>query len=139
MQVTEGLLAGMSTPQDLATFAGVSKTAITDLLRDSVAMAWVSKQVYGLMEHRLGLVDAALFNLAVAGNLTAIRTVYDRLGKLQHTQEVNHHHNYSGGIDLTALTLEDLRKLVTDKNRTVDAEFKVIETPHAIQGPSETT
>jgi hypothetical protein len=129
MQIAEALLAGMSSPQDLATFAGVPRTAVTDLLRDSLAMAWISKQVHAHMEHRLGLVDAALFNLAVAGNLTAIRTVYDRLGKLQHIREVNHHHNYSGGIDLTALTLEDLRKLAADKARVIDVPYKIIEEP----------
>ena len=129
ISVGEALLAGRLSLDDIVAYSGENRAVVQQTLATPVAMAWISRQIYGHFIHRAALVDAALIQRALSGDVSAIRLFYERSGKLVDTKHVQH--TVQGGLNLTALTLEDLAKLVEDKQRTLPelSSQKVIDAP----------
>lgn len=140
IDIGEALLAGQLTVEEIARCSGHTPLAVRQVLTNPTAMAWISRQIHNLFKHRAGVVDAALYQRAVAGDVNAIKLFYYRMGQLTNEQTV--HHTYSGGVRLDHLGDEDLRRLIKDKNATLPAEFRVLDvTPEpgaSIQGPGGT-
>lgn len=124
IDVGEALLAGQLSVEMIANFSGHTPLVVRHVMVNPVAMAWISRQIHQLFRHRAGIVDAALYQRAVAGDVNAIKLFYFRMGQLADEKTV--HHTYSGGVRLDTLNDEDLRKLIKDKNATLPAEFTVI-------------
>lgn len=113
-------------------YTGLSTDQVREVLGTPVVMAWVSRQIYSHISHRLGLVDSALFARALRGEIGAIKLLYERLGRL--SKDISVKHEYSGSVNIKALTEADLFRLVQDKMRIIDVEST--ETPrNAISGP----
>lgn len=124
VDVGEALLAGQLTIEEVANFAGHTPLAVRRTLTNPVAMAWVSRQIHNLFRHRAGVVDAALYQCAVRGDVNAIKLFYQRMGQLMDEKTVRH--VYSGGVRLDTLSEDELRLMIKDKNAAL-AEFRVIE------------
>jgi len=125
IQVGEAILSGATSPAEMAAAAGVSEGRIRGVLSDPVGMAWVSQQIYELYRHRTGIVDAALYARASAGDIAAIKLFYERMGQLNQDKTV--HHVVSGGIDISGLEIEDLRRIVADDAHLIPAEYRLLE------------
>ena len=108
----EALVGGHLTLTELANACGVPPTTIREALASPVRMAYLSGVVQAHFQHRLAMVDAALFQRAMAGDIRAIQLFLERHGKLSKHIQVNHH--YSGGVDLKTVSDEELRKLISD-------------------------
>lgn len=125
IQVGEAILGGATSPSEIAAAATVSEPRIRSVLSDPVAMAWVSQQIYELFRHRAGIIDAALYVRAAAGDIAAIKLFYERMGQLNQDKTV--HHVVSGGIDISGLEIEDLRRIVADDAHLIPAEYRLLE------------
>jgi hypothetical protein len=123
--VAEALLAGHLTTEKIAESLGRPQTEVAALISSPVAMAWISRAMYQVLNHRLALVDAAMFTRAVSGDVSAAKLVYERVRALDNAKRVDVH--YSGGVNFSAMTTEDLERILHDKERTIPTEFKVLE------------
>lgn len=123
--VAEALLNGETGPKAIGFYCGVSAERVKRVLSNPVATAWISRTLKSLFTHRIGMVDSALFQRSMTGDPGACKLMYERLGQLSQDQTIRH--VYSGGVNVTALSTEDLRRLVAEKGRLLDASFRVIE------------
>jgi len=124
--VGEGFLAGHASVQGIATYAGIDQARVKAVLNDALAMQWISRRTEALFKSRAAVVDTALYLRAAAGDIRAIELFYKRMKLLEEAAkkvEVQ----YSGSVNLTALSDDDLRRLLHEKVRTLPAEFKVLE------------
>jgi hypothetical protein len=127
--VAEALLNGETGPKAIGFYCGVSAERVKRVLHDPVAMAWLSRTLKSLFTHRIGMIDSALFQRSMTGDPGACKLMYERLGALSQDQTIRH--VYSGGVNVSALSLDDLKNLVKDKGKLLDASFKVIEREEA--------
>ncbi|MEE8522147.1 MAG: hypothetical protein V3S83_12370 [Gemmatimonadota bacterium] len=105
LRIAESLLGGKYFQKDIASDLEVSKTAVREVFADPVRCAWISQQITVIARHRMGMVDAALMNKALAGDVRAMQLYFKR-----HDQLVDrHHHTISkSGIDLAQYTDDEL-------------------------------
>lgn len=114
--ICEALLAGATTPTQLAQYTGLPLPTLRTLLSSPQTMSWVSSKIRDLLALSVGVVDAALFQQASAGNIAATRLFFERHRYLQASPHT------TVNIDLRKLPTEDLVALVADrKNRVADA------------------
>lgn len=135
MAVGLALLGGARLIDELVTATKLTREEVDAVLCSPVRMAWISSQVYTHFQQRAAMVDTALYSRAVAGDVGAIRLFYERMGKMTTDRKVAV--TVSGGINVSALSDGDLRKLIADGNaqlpapapppvlesRVIDAEF----------------
>jgi hypothetical protein len=114
LAIAEGLVAGHISVQAISDHSGKDYDGIRRTLQDPVSAAWISKQVSRQVQHRLGLVDAALFRAAVSGHIAAIKLFYERFDKLAPTR-TEQHNTYNFG----SLATPDLQRLVAARLRSV--------------------
>lgn len=129
-EIGEGLLAGQCSIESLVTWTGQPREVIKAILANPVACAWISKAIYAHFQHRACMVDAALYRRAIAGDVQAIKLFYDRMKLAGAVTNIKHTHS----IDLTALSDDDLKRLIKDGNPAglkpshspvIDAEYSV--------------
>lgn len=135
-RVGEAIASGLTNPRAIQTAAGLGPEAVQGVLNDPVAMIWISQRIEALFKYRAGLVDAALFMRAIAGDTTAIKLFYERM-KIMDAGSKTLNVHYSGGVDVRSLPTDELRKIVMDKARMLPAEFRVLESkPEETDGGS---
>lgn len=122
--IAEALLAGALSPARVAEVTGRAEAEVRAVITDPVAMAYISRAMYAVIGHRLALVDAAMYTRAVSGDVQAAKLVYERVRAL--TSDKNINVKFSGGVNISALSDEDLRRILLDKERTLEAEYKVL-------------
>lgn len=132
--VAEALLNGETGPKAIGFYCGVSAERVKRVLHNPVAMAWISRTLKSLFTHRIGMVDSALFQRSMTGDPGACKLMYERLGALSQDQTIRH--VYSGGVNVSALSLDDLKSLVKDKGKLLDASFKVLGVPKSREDES---
>lgn len=120
----EAIATGLVNLQALVTATGLPRDTVVGLMNDPVVMLWISQRIESLFRYRAGLVDAALFMRAVAGDVTAIKLFFERHKILTDQKTLNVH--YSGGVDVRGLPTDELRKIVADKARMLPAEFRLL-------------
>jgi hypothetical protein len=130
-KVGEAIASGLTHPRAIQTAAGLGPEAVQNVLNDPVAMIWISQRIEALFRYRAGLVDAALFMRAVAGDTTAIKLFYERM-KIMDAGSKTLNVHYSGGVDVRSLPTDDLKKIVADRARMLPAEFRVLESKPAV-------
>lgn len=123
--VAEALLNGETSVKMIAFSAGVSPERVKRVMHDPVSMAWISRTLKSLITHRIGMLDSALFQRSLTGDPSACKLMYERIGALSQDHTVQH--VYSGGVNISALSTEDLRKLVYDKSRILSVESRIID------------
>lgn len=119
IQIAEAMLAGSVMFQDIAEEVGCAPSTISKLLSDPVVCAWISRRVHENIGHRLGLVDAAMFNSALHGNVPAAKLMYERYDKT----------GSGGRITVNAPGAQinfDPSKLTDEE---LDAELNIIDVP----------
>lgn len=119
LSVAEALLDGQLTPSAIQAATDLTLAEVKSVFGDPVAMAWISRQIDQLCQHRLGLVDAAMFARAVAGDVTAAKLVYERVGKIRKLGAVNVFSHGNTQINLSGLSNDDLKKLIAEDERTL--------------------
>lgn len=127
LKVGEAFLAGHSALGPICTYSGLKEDEVKAVLNDCCAMQWISRRTEALFRSRVAVIDCALYLRAAAGDMRAMELFYRRMRLLEEaTKKVEI--NYSGGVNLTALSDADLSRLVQEKARTLPAEFKVLDT-----------
>lgn len=127
LAIAEALTLGATTPQEIQQLAGVQVSHVREALLDPIAAAWISAQVAAQIQHRTGLVDAALFSRALTGDTAAMRLFFERFKQHTSRTEVVH----SKGMDYARLSDEDLDRILAERSLTIEA--KVIPTQEAPQ------
>lgn len=112
MAVGLALLRGARTLGELEEDTSLDRFHVEAILLDPVRMAWISTQVYSHLQQRAAMVDSSLYSRALAGDMAAVRLFYERMNLFTTGQKVSV--QVSGGIDVRALSDEDLRRMVTD-------------------------
>jgi DNA invertase Pin-like site-specific DNA recombinase len=132
VQVAEAFLAGYVTYRGIAKMLDCPECAVKRVLKDPVMCAWVSRTVHRNIQHRLGLVDAAVLQRAMCGDTRAADLLYKRYGQMANVN-VNLNANVAGA-DLSKMGDADLLAMVNaaqkedERTRTIDVEV-VKETP----------
>lgn len=118
----EAMLAGEMTFKGIAEHltgayeTAISARAVGELFRDPVVCAWISEQINGAISSRLGMIDAAMLNRALTGNVNAAKLLYERYGKLQ-KRAISL--NVDLPFDPSQLSAEQLRKLADQSERNL--------------------
>ena len=118
--IAEAMMAGGHSFQAIAEIIpGTSATTVSAAMRDAVRCAWISHAVHQMAIQRIGLIDAAMLQRAVAGDTKAAQLMYKRLDLMTDKKMVAHVHGHVSDFDPTRLSDEDL-------DRVLEAEFKEI-------------
>lgn len=126
LKVGEAFLAGHSALGPICTYSGLTEDEVKAVLNDCCAMQWISRRTEALFKSRVAVIDCALYLRAAAGDLRAMELFYKRMRLLEEaTKRVEV--SYSGGINLTAVSDDELARIVADKTKLLPAEFKLIE------------
>lgn len=86
--VAEAMLSGCVTFKAMAKHLSeaydqkIGPDTISKCLRDPTTCAWVSRQVHQAIGLRLGLVDMAMLERAIAGNVAAAKLLYQRYDEI---------------------------------------------------------
>lgn len=137
LKIAEAMLSGLVLFQEIAAEVGVSPPTVSTRLKDPVACAWISRAVHQSIQHRLGLVDAAMMQRAVTGNVQAARLLYDRFHQMVHRSEaVVHNVNH---FDPSQLSDKELQQLVDAQAAKTarEVEFNADEAPKEARAPKE--
>lgn len=87
---------------------------LSEQLQDPVVAAWISRQINAHVSARLGVVSAAMYAQACAGNVAAAELCFKRFGQLINRSQVVVHK----GIDYSKLTDRDLDAVLAEKLKT---------------------
>jgi DNA-binding transcriptional regulator LsrR (DeoR family) len=113
VQIAESMLSGQLTQEAIAKQIGVQPATVGRAMRNPIFCGWVSTTIHRNVRHRIGMVDAALTNRALGGDVRAMELFYKRFGKLVQRAEVIH----SQGYDYAKMTDADLEAMAkTDLN-----------------------
>lgn len=123
IKIGEAVCAGLTNVRAIATALHMDEKSIIPVLNDPITMAWLSQRIEALFRCRAGLVDAALYMRAIAGDIGAIKLFYER-HKMMGDKTLNVH--YSGGVDVRGIPTDELARIVADKARVLPAEFRVL-------------
>jgi hypothetical protein len=118
LDICDAYLSGCRTHDEIATHTGKSRTTITNTMRDPVVCAWISRNLHAAVQQRLGLIDAAMFSTAVAGNVPAAKLCFERYGQIVDRKIVQHVHTDTG-IPFDEMPTEDLEQIVRSRGGTV--------------------
>jgi hypothetical protein len=121
--IGEAILAGGQTVDTICKLSGLKIDRVKAVMTNPVAMAWISKQIYHLFQHRASIIDAALYMRAAGGDVQAMKLFYERMHQLG-PREQNINVNYSGGVNIQALQDDELERIVNEKRRLLPAEFR---------------
>lgn len=114
LDICDAYLQGCRTHAEIAEHSNHARTSISTLLRDPVACAWIARNLHACVQQRLGLIDAALFSTAVAGNVPAAKLCFERYGQLVDRKVVKHIHSETG-IPFDELSNEDLEAIAKSR------------------------
>jgi hypothetical protein len=78
--IAEAMLAGCLTFQEIAEAIGKSPPWVSERLRDPLLCAWASRMVHQLISHKIGMIDSAMFQRALGGDVRAADLLYKRYG-----------------------------------------------------------
>jgi hypothetical protein len=115
LRIAEAMLAGAITYKAIGEILEESPPAIARYMRDPLVCAWISRTVHGHVQHRLGMVDAAMLNRAMAGSTSAAKLLYERYGQMvQRSVNIN----IGGkGVDFSKFEDADLDAFIKDANK----------------------
>ncbi len=116
IQVAEAMLAGCITFQSIAEQLEMSSVTVGNHMKDPLRCAWISRAIHGNVQHRLGMVDAAMLNRAMAGDVRAADLLYKRYGEMIN-RSVNV--NIGAGMDFAQFDDKDLDAFVKDAQKNV--------------------
>lgn len=119
LTVAESLLDGQLNMTAIVAASDLTEAQVREVFRNPVAMAWISRQIDQLCQHRLGLVDASMFTRAINGDVTAAKLVYERAGKLQKAGQVNVIAHGNTQINLGGLSNDELKRLIDEEERAL--------------------
>lgn len=125
LEIAEAMLAGCILQQDIADHCRVHPSTVSKRLRDPVLCAWLSETVHRQIQHRLGLVDAAIFNRACGGDVRAADLLYKRFDQMTH-RSVHVHLNTSIDFDPTTLSDDELDAHLRAYGSAKDVEFREV-------------
>lgn len=124
--ICEAMLSGALTFQEIAESIGRSPPTVSNHLKDPVLCAWISRAVHQQIHTRLGMLDAAMFRRALAGDVRAYEALMKRYGKSANLNITAH---VGGGENYDLMSDKALDALL--KRRTaaaaVDTEAEVEE------------
>lgn len=124
IQIAEAFLAGYVTYRGIAQMVGCSEGHVKTVLKSPIMCAWISQTVHRNIQHRLGLVDAAMLQRAMCGDVRAADLLYKRYGKMAN---VNLNLNATVGIsDFSKMTDDDLNAMV-DAAKKEDKRQEIID------------
>ncbi len=128
VKIAEVLLSGTLPSLSFAAIAdelNCTAPVISARLKNGVTCAWIYKMVHEQITHRLGMIDAAMFARAAAGDVRAATLLFTRYGKLVDRRHVH----VTGSFDPTQLSDKDLDRLIErhEDRKVTDAEFTVKE------------
>lgn len=124
IQIAEAFLAGYVTYRGISQMVGCSEGHVKTVLKSPVMCAWISQTVHRNIQHRLGLVDAAMLQRAMCGDVRAADMLYKRYGKMAN---VNLNLNATVGVsDFSKMTDDDLNAMV-DAAKKEDKRQEVID------------
>lgn len=115
VSICESMLAGAGTFTEIAEASACSPGLVSQALRDPVACGWISQQVHRAIHTRLGLVDAAVYRRAVAGDIRAADLLYRRWGGIV-DRSISLHLD---GKDLAKMSDADLEAIIRAETTTV--------------------
>jgi hypothetical protein len=121
LRIAEAMLSGHITFKAIADSMEVSSQYISQHMRDPLVCAWISSQIHQHVNHRLGLIDAAMLNRALAGDVNAAKLCYQRFGQMVNRSQ---HVHVTGSMDFSKMSDDDLTALVRDaqKQKIIDVE-----------------
>lgn len=127
--ILESMLSGAVNQVEIVNFTGLSPEVVKGVLRDNFACAWLSFNLHTLIRTRLGLVDAAVMNRALHGDISAAKLLYQRYNEMI---ERHVHLTQRMDFDPTHLSDEELQQLLRNKQNAnaIDVEFKAEDTDH---------
>lgn len=105
LAIAEAYLSGCITFKEVAESIGVCASTVSDVLKDPVVCAWVSRHIHASAANRLGMVDAAMLKRALSGDVRAADLFYRRYGEMVHRSFAV---NVSAAYDVTKLSDKDL-------------------------------
>ena len=88
LQIAEAMVQGQNSFKDIAEHIGCDPANISRVMKDPTRCAWLAKQLHRIVSKRMGLVDLALMQQALGGNIAAIKLYYERFGELIHRSQV---------------------------------------------------
>jgi len=118
LDVADAYLSGCRTHAEIEEHTGHARATISKTMRDPVVCAWISKNLHAAVQQRLGLIDAAMFSTAVAGNVPAAKLCFERYGQITKKQEVRHVHTGTG-IPFDEMPTEDLEQIAKSRGYAV--------------------
>lgn len=121
IQIAEAMLAGAITFSQIAERLQVTSSWVGQHMKDPLVCAWVSRTIHRNIQHRLGQVDAAMLQRAMAGDVRAADLLYKRYGQM-----TKRSFNVSAQLDLSKLPDQDLEALIQDAQKS-----RVIEVPRS--------
>lgn len=127
IRIAEELLSGQLPAisyKAIAEALDVSAQYVSSVLKDPVACGWIFRAVNSEIRHRLGMVDAAVFMRAAAGDIRAASLLYKRYGEIVDRSQ---HVHAVGVFDVAQLPDSDLDALIRAQGRTelpTEAEVK---------------
>lgn len=114
IRVAESILDGCNSPPAIARRIGADEKTVRRVINNPVRMAWISRQLTHHYAARVGLVDQAMFEGAVAGKTDAARLFYARQGLLAGAPASQHAHVH---LEFNQLSDGELRKVIAEKLR----------------------
>lgn len=79
--IAEAMLSGALTFTEIAEETEMAQSTVSTRLKDPVLCAWVARAVHQQIHTRLGMLDAAMFRRALAGNVRAYEALMKRYGQ----------------------------------------------------------
>ena len=131
VQIAESFLAGYVTYTGIAKMVGCPDSSVRTALKNPITCAWISRTVHRNISHRLGLVDAAMLQRAMCGDVRAADLLYKRYGQIANLNLTLH--SRMGNTDFSKMTDEDLDAIVLaarkedERKRIIDVE--IVEKP----------
>jgi hypothetical protein len=113
--IAKAYLSGKVKIADLAKTAEVSLEHVRKILGDPVTCAWICGIIHRNVQHRLGMIDAAMLNRAINGDCRAAEILYKRYNQMKN---IHVHGHIVAGMDYGKLTDEDLRSLIGAAQKT---------------------
>lgn len=122
--IAEAMLSGCVTFKAMAKFITdasdhkIDPQTVSRCLREPITCAWISRQVHQAIGHRLGLVDVAMLERAMAGNVAAAKLLYQRYDQI--TNNGSNANVQINMFDPTKLTNEQLERLTRAQARKMN-------------------
>lgn len=113
LKIAESMLGGCLLFKDIGEAIGINPDTVGRALKNPVRCGWISQAVHGMIRHRLGMVDAALMQRALSGDVRAIELAYKRFDQLTKRSA---HLNINLDFDPSKLPEEELDLIIAARN-----------------------